>query len=56
MYFHRLLLLLIPALYMVVPLLIDSWQAIQSPWYLTYIVWFVVIVLAFLVERGHRDV
>lgn len=56
MYFHRVLLLIIPALYMVAPLLIDSWQRLQTSWYIPYFVWLVVIILIFLIEKGHRDV
>lgn len=56
MYFHRVLLLIIPALYMVAPLLIDSWQRLQTPWYIPYLVWLVVIVLIFLIEQRRRDV
>lgn len=56
MYFHRVLLLLIPGLYMVLPLIIDSWQSLTTPWYLPYIAWLVIILLAFLIERRPRDV
>lgn len=56
MYFHRVLLLLIPAIYMVLPLLIDSWQSMQTPWYIPYLVWSGIIILAFLIERRHHDV
>lgn len=54
MYFHRVLLLLIPALYMVIPLIIESWQSMESPWFLPYLVWFAVIALAFIIERRRR--
>ncbi|WP_286240108.1 hypothetical protein [Neptuniibacter halophilus] len=56
MYFHRVLLLLIPALYMVLPLIIDSWQALRGPWYLPYFAWAMVILIAFLVEKRRHDV
>lgn len=56
MHFHRVLLLLIPALYMVAPLLIDSWQGLQLPWFAPYLVWLAVIILMFIVERGYRNV
>ncbi|WP_156473545.1 hypothetical protein [Neptuniibacter pectenicola] len=56
MYFHRLLILLILMLYLVVPLVIDSWQSIDAPWYLPYIIWLAIILIAFLVERERTDV
>ena len=56
MYFHRVLVLLIPAIYMVLPLVIDSWQSVNPPWYLPFIAWLCVIILAFIIERRHRDV
>ncbi len=56
MYFHRLLLLLIPAIYMVLPLIIESWQTLNGPWYLPYLIWLGVIIIAYLIERRHRDV
>jgi len=56
MYFHRLLLLLIPALYLVVPLIIESWQGLNGPWYLPYLIWLGVIIIAFIIERKLRNV
>lgn len=55
MEFHRVLLLLIPTLYMVVPLLIDSWQRLDPPWQMPYAVWLITIILAFVIEKGRHD-
>jgi hypothetical protein len=56
MEFHRILLLLIPSLYFLLPLLINSWQQIDPPWFIPYLVWFFIIIFAFLIERRKRDV
>lgn len=56
MYFHRILLLIFLGLYMVVPLVIDSWQSLNAPWYLPYIAWLFIILLAYFIERRTRDV
>jgi hypothetical protein len=51
MYFHRVLLLLIPTIYLVVPLVIDSWQSMNGPWYLPYLAWLSIVIIAFTLER-----
>lgn len=56
MYFHRVLLLLIPAVYMIIPLLIDSWTAMEPPWYAPYLLWLGIILLAVLIERKRDHV
>ncbi|MDO6515230.1 MULTISPECIES: hypothetical protein [Neptuniibacter] len=56
MYFHRLLILLVIMLYLVVPLVIDSWQSMDTPWFLPYIIWLAVIAIAFLIDRKRSDV
>ncbi len=56
MEFHRVLLLFIPALYLLLPLLIHSWQQMNAPWYTPYAVWCAVIIFAFLIEKRSRDV
>lgn len=56
MYFHRVLLLLIPAIYMVAPLLIDSWQSMDTPWYLPFAAWLSVIIFAYVIEQRRSDV
>ncbi len=56
MEFHRILLLLIPSLYILLPLLINSWQQMNPPWFTPYAVWLSIIFFAFLIEKRNRDV
>ncbi len=54
MYFHRVLLLLAPGLYIMLPLIIDWWQHLAGPWYKPFLVWALLILTAFLIERRRR--
>lgn len=51
MLLYRVLLLLIPGIYWLIPLIIDLWQQIYGPWYQPFIAWLVVIVLAYIADR-----
>ncbi|PIE20797.1 MAG: hypothetical protein CSA61_01175 [Neptuniibacter caesariensis] len=48
--------MLVPAIYMVTPLLIDSWQGVGMPWYTPFAAWFAVIIFAFVIEQRRKDV
>jgi len=51
MYFHRVLLLLIPGLYIILPLIIDWWQQLEGPWYKPFLAWTLLVIAAFAVDR-----
>lgn len=54
MYFHRLLLLLIPAAYLLLPLVIHWWQTLEGPWYLPFMTWAAAVVVAFITEQRRK--
>lgn len=56
MYYHRLLLLLIPVLAIIFPLMVDSWQDLNTPWYTPYVLWLAAVIIAFILERRRNDV
>lgn len=51
MYFHRILLLMIPAVLWLLPLLIHSWQMLNGPWFMPFSAWFCAVLIAYLVDR-----
>lgn len=54
MYLHRLLLLLIPALYLLLPPFINGLQQLNGPWYRPFIIWSVVVIIAAIIEGKRR--
>lgn len=49
--FDRVILLLLFALFLLLSPLIEWWAADDSPWYLPYLLWLVLIALGFAVQR-----
>lgn len=54
MYFHRLLLLLLPAAYVLAPLIINWWQEMDGPWFRPFVVWISVVVAAIIIEQRRQ--
>ena len=54
MYLYRLVFLLILAIYVFSPVIMDWWIDPGSTWYRPYLIWFVIIVLAIWLEQ-RRD-
>ncbi len=54
MYLHRVLLLLIPAVYLLFPLVIDWWQDLQGPWFRHFAAWTAIVVIAFIIEQRRK--
>lgn len=54
---HRLLLLLIPAIYLIGPMLVDWWLESRAPWYQVFIIWLIAVAgLVLLDKRRENDV
>ncbi len=51
MHLHRLLLLLLPALYLLLPMVVDWWQAWQGPWYHPFLAWLALILFLIMLDR-----
>ena len=53
----RIILLFLFALFLLISPLVGWWAAENSPWYLPYLLWSLIIVLAAWVQRGgtHHD-
>jgi len=54
MYLHRLLLLLLPALYLMLPMVVDWWQAYQGPWHHPFLAWLAFILFLILLDRRRK--
>jgi len=54
MYSHRLLLLLLPAAYLLAPLIINWWQQLDGPWFRPFLVWLGVVIAAIIIEKRRR--
>lgn len=50
----RVILLFLFALFLLLSPLLNWWAADDSPWYVPYLIWLVIIVLAFFLERRMR--
>lgn len=57
MYIYRLVFLLVLALYIFSPVVVDWWAEPGSAWYRPYAIWLAIIVLAFWLEsrRGPNE-
>lgn len=57
MYLHRTALLMIVGFYLLVPLLLDWWLQPAASWYRPFLIWLVLIGIAWLIDlqRGRRD-
>ncbi len=54
MYFHRLLLLLLPILTLTLPLLLEFWLFSPGLWYRPFLIWAALCMLTLLIEQWHR--
>lgn len=54
MYVYRLVFLLILAIYLFSPVIMEWWIGPQSAWYRPYLVWAIVIAIAIWLERKTR--
>lgn len=50
----KVILLLLFALFLLLSPLLNWWAADDSPWYAPYLIWSVIIVLAFILQRRSR--
>ncbi|MFC6670730.1 hypothetical protein [Marinobacterium aestuariivivens] len=57
MFLHRTALLMIVGFYLLVPLLLDWWLQPAASWYRPFLIWLVLIGIAWLIDlqRGRRD-
>jgi hypothetical protein len=54
MYVYRLVFLLILAIYLFSPVIMEWWIGPQSAWYRPYLIWAIIIAIAFWLERKTR--
>lgn len=55
MQMHHLLMLLIPAVYLVMPMLVDWWLESHAPWYQLFIGWLILVLLLLLLDRRREN-
>ncbi|MBY4678289.1 hypothetical protein [Marinobacterium arenosum] len=55
MYLHRLLLLLIPAVYLMLPMVVDWWQSHPEPWFQPFVAWLALVLFLLLLDMRRRD-